>query len=307
MDEACRTKVISKLSIVHLTPAELKMLQLTRSIVWPHDSNRLRRSALGSLAKNLIWGMLIGFVLPSLAWTAERPNMVFLLSDDHSYPFVSCYGDSNVKTPNLDRLAADGMMFRRFFTAAPQCVLSRAAYMTGRSTLAARMIRFSSPLPRDEITLPELLRSEANYFTGICGRSFHLDGSNRLGKFVATVYEENQLMTFADRVDYLKKGSDSEVINQVREFLDQCPPERPFFLWANYSDPHHAWNAPEKYRPDPSELRLPDHWPDLPGMRNQLADYCAEVNRVDEPRRRSSKGIGTAKSVGHDSDSLCGR
>jgi arylsulfatase A-like enzyme len=49
----------------------------------------------------------------------------------------------------------------------------------------------------------------------------------------------------------------------------------------NFSDPHHPWNAPASFRPDPASLKLPAHWPDVPGMREQLADYCAEVNRVD--------------------------
>ena len=212
---------------------------------------------------------------------AAPPNMVFLLSDDHSYPFLSCYGDENVNTPHLDRLAARGVRFHRFFTAAPQCVLSRAALMTGKSPVAARMIRFSSPLPKDEITLPELLRSHSGYYTGVCGRSYHLDGSSKTAGF-EHVFEEHGLRTFHKRVDYLRKGPDKGVVAQVREFLNERPADRPFFLWANYSDPHHVWNAPDTYRPDPHSLQLPAHWPDLPGVREQLADYCAEVNRVDE-------------------------
>jgi N-sulfoglucosamine sulfohydrolase len=74
-----------------------------------------------------------------------KPNILFMLSDDHSYPFLSTYGSPNVKTPTLDRLAADGMKFHRFFTGAPQCVPSRATLMTGRSAVAARMTRFSAP------------------------------------------------------------------------------------------------------------------------------------------------------------------
>jgi len=213
---------------------------------------------------------------------AEHPNILFLLSDDHSYPFVGCYGDGNVQTPTFDALAAAGMKFHRFFTAAPQCVPSRAALMTGRSPVAARMTRFSSPLPRDEITFPELLRAQAGYYTGVCGRSYHLDGSNRTGPATARVFEEHHLKTFADRVDYLRTGPDPQVAAQVAEFLDGKPADKPFFLWANFSDPHHVWNAPAKFRPDPASLKLPAHWPDLPGMRDQLADYCAEVNRVDE-------------------------
>ena len=111
--------------------------------------------------RDLVLSCLILLFVESNSFAVEKPNILFLLSDDHSYPFLSCYGDSNVKTPTLDRLAGEGMKFHRFFTAAPQCVPSRAALMTGRSPVAARMTRFSAPLPRDEATLPELLRDQA--------------------------------------------------------------------------------------------------------------------------------------------------
>ena len=212
---------------------------------------------------------------------APRPNILFLLSDDHSYPFLSTYGSTNVKTPVLDRLAADGIKFHRFFTGAPQCVPSRATYMTGRSAVASRMTRFSAPLPRDEITLPELLREKGAYFTGICGRNFHLDGSAKPAPATARILDEHQLKTFSSRVDFLNTCSDAEVPAQVGAFLDRKPAAKPFFLWVNFSDPHHAWNAPAEFRPAPAAITLPAHWPDLPGMREQLADYFAEINRVD--------------------------
>lgn len=215
------------------------------------------------------------------SFAADKPNILFLLSDDHSYPYVSAYGDANVKTPTLDRLAAEGMKFHRFFTACPQCVPSRAAYMTGRSPVAARMTRFSSPLPRGEVTFPEILREKGGYYTGICGRSYHLDGAARADEAIRELYEKHQLQTFADRVDFLNTCPDGEVAHQVAAFLDKKPADKPFFMWANFSDPHHPWNAPAEFRPDPASLKLPAHWPDLPGMREQMADYCAEVNRVD--------------------------
>ena len=219
------------------------------------------------------------FICAGPCAAAEKPNILLLLSDDHSYPFLSGYGDANVKTPALDALAADGMKFHRFFTTAPQCVPSRASLMTGRSPVAARITRFSSPLARDEITLPELLREKAGYFTGICGRQYHLDGSG--GADIGALLTKLDLRTFAGRVDFLKNCPDPQVPAEVGAFLDRKPADRPFFLWANFSDPHHVWNAPAEFRPDPASLKLPAHWPDLPGMRAQLADYCAEVNRVD--------------------------
>jgi len=233
---------------------------------------------------------LAALVLASALHAAApaKPNILFVLSDDHSYPFLSCYGDTNVRTPTLDRLAADGMKFHRFFTAAPQCVPSRAAYLTGRSAVAARMTRFSSPLPRDEITFPELLREKAGYFTGIAGRSYHLDGSaGNAGNTIGEMVDKHQMKTFAQRVDYLNRGSDPEAIAQMREFLGKKPAEKPFCLWLNFSDPHHPWTPPAADRPDPASLKLPSHWPDVPGMREQLADYCGEVNRVD----RSMKAV----------------
>ena len=196
-------------------------------------------------------------ICTAAAAAADRPNILLLLSDDHSYPFVSTYGNTSISTPVLDQLAAEGMRFHRFFTGAPQCVPSRACLMTGRSAVAARMTRFSAPLPRDEITLPELLREHAGYYTGICGRSFHLDGASRNSPALSRIYDKNQLRTFADRVDFLNTCGDSEVATQMAGFLDRKPADRPFFLWANFSDPHHPWNAPAEFRPDPATLQLP--------------------------------------------------
>lgn len=211
-----------------------------------------------------------------------RPNILLLLSDDHSYPFLSCYGNTNVKTPTIDALAASGMKFHRYFTGAPQCVPARAALLTGRSAVAARMTRFSSPLPRDEITFPELLREKAGYFTGVCGRSYHLDGSGgNAGNTIGQLTQKHSMRTFQQRMDYVRQGSDVEAIEQAKEFFDLKPAGKPFFLWVNFSDPHHAWNAPASDRPGSASLRLPPHWPDLPDLREQLADYFAEINRLD--------------------------
>ena len=157
----------------------------------PRESKlRERRAPLPLSLAAAVFGVatLLG-TQPVWAQNAPKPNILFILSDDHSYPFVGCYGDSNVRTPNLDRFAAEGMRFHRFFTTAPQCVPSRASYLTGRSPVAAHITRFSSPLPRDVVTFPEVLKKEAGYYVGVVGRSYHLDGSmgkadGELGKFL---------------------------------------------------------------------------------------------------------------------------
>ncbi len=60
------------------------------------------------------FALLVFSIFCSLAHCAERPNILLLLSDDHSYPYVSCYGSSNVRTPTLDQLASDGIKFHRY-------------------------------------------------------------------------------------------------------------------------------------------------------------------------------------------------
>ena len=228
------------------------------------------------ITKRLLLAVLALCASGLAASAQDKPNVLFLLSDDHSYPYLSCYGDTNVKTPALDQLAAEGMKFHRFFTAAPQCVPSRASLLTGRSPVAARITRFSSPLPRDVETFPEVMRQKVGYFVGVCGRAYHLDGAD-----IGGLVTKNNLKTFTERFDYVRTGSDEATTTQMSEFLEKKPKDKPFFLWVNFSDPHHVWNAPASFRPDPASLKLPPHFPDLPGMRSQLADYCAEVNRVD--------------------------
>jgi len=208
-----------------------------------------------------------------------RPNIVLILSDDHTAEFTGCYGNPTIHTPNLDRFASEGMRFTRFFCSAPQCVPSRTALLTGRSPVAARMGRFTSPLPPDVITLPELLRSQAGYFTGICRRQFHLDGAP--GPNSKAVYAKYKLQTFDRRVDYLDRASPRAMTaRRINEFFDRRPENRPYFLWVNFDDPHFPWdNIPNGI--DANKLRVPPFLPDLPGVREDLRRYYDEVQRMD--------------------------
>lgn len=214
------------------------------------------------------------------ALCAAPPNILLILSDDHSQPFLGCYGRKEMKTPNLDRFAAEGLMCRRMFTSAPQCVPSRATIMTGRSPVACRITRFSSPLPRDETTFPELLKNEAGYFVGVCGRSYHLDGSGRVPGSAEDVFEEHHLRTFQDRFDYVDATGQENLPARMNEFFDQRPKDKPFFLWVNFSDPHHPWTS-GKTPPDPAKLEVPGFLPDLPGVREDLSRHEGEIEHAD--------------------------
>ena len=211
--------------------------------------------------------------------SAALPNIVLILSDDHTAEFTGCYGNSVVRTPNLDRFATEGMRFRRFFCSAPQCVPSRTAYLTGRSPVSARMGRFTSPLPPDIVTLPELLRSQKGYFTGICRRQFHLDGAP--GPNSRGIYQKHGLQTFDSRVDYLdRQSSRDKTAQRVNEFFDKRPAGKPFFLWVNFDDPHYPWDNLAG-GVDAKKIPVPEWLPDLPGVREDLRRYYDEIGRMD--------------------------
>ncbi len=221
---------------------------------------------------------------PALLQAAQQkqPNFLFVLSDDHSTPHTGCFGNPVIQTPVIDRLASQGMKMDRMFTAAPQCVPSRSAFLTGRSPVANRMGRFSSPMPPEIKTLPELLRAK-NYYTGVCRRVFHLDGMPNPTPLTRRIYEEHDMKTWAKRVDFLHTGGTRNDTPKVMNgFLDKAG-QKPFFLWVNFSDPHHPWDRNAISKPhDPASIPLPAHLPDLPGVRDDLARYYDEISRADD-------------------------
>lgn len=229
--------------------------------------------------------MLVGVVTASgtLALSAREerlPNILLVVSDDHSAPYLGAYGVPWLRTPNFDAFAAEGVRFDRMFVAAPHCVPSRAALMTGRSPVAIRMGRFHTPMPPEIETLPELLRP-LGYRTGISGRNFHLDGVHgRATDLTKSVYERHGMRTWHRRVDSIDISNQYQTVAKLEEFLDATEPDRPWFFWINYNDPHHRWDE------DASDLRpedvvLPAYLPDLPEVRWDFTLHCREIERMD--------------------------
>lgn len=209
----------------------------------------------------------------------RRPNILLILSDDHSHPHLGCYGNPDIKTPNLDRFAAQGMRFDRAYVTAPQCVPSRASIMTGRSPVRIQMTGFFNALPAEMVTYPELLRARG-YFTGVAGRTHHLEGTSQVKDVLLS---RKALRPFTDRLDYAKTtGKRSEIIAQFTEFLELAPKKNPFFLQLSFSDPRRPFD-PDAFQPphDPTRLKLPAHFPDTAALRADFARYYDHIARLD--------------------------
>ena len=105
----------------------------------------------------------------------DKPNIIFILADDLGYGDLGCYGQRRMATPNLDRMAAEGMRFTDAYAGAPVCAPSRCVLMTGKQVGHAR-IRGNLPatepgaaLLADDVTVASVLRS-AGYATGLVGK-----------------------------------------------------------------------------------------------------------------------------------------
>ncbi len=130
----------------------------------------------------LVLSALLLLMTSVIAQSAERPpNLVVIFCDDLGWGDLGCFGNPTIRTPNLDRMAAEGQKWTQFYVAAPVCTPSRAALMTGRypirngMTSAKRVVLFPDSgggLPPEEVTLPELLKQK-NYATGMFGK-WHL-------------------------------------------------------------------------------------------------------------------------------------
>jgi len=121
---------------------------------------------------------LAGYVVPSIA--AEPPNIVVIFADDLGYGDLGCYGSPTIRTPNLDRMAAEGFRFTDFYSAAEVCTPSRAALLTGRYPIRSgmcggRRVLFPNSkggLPEKEVTIAETLKAKG-YATAHIGK-WHL-------------------------------------------------------------------------------------------------------------------------------------
>ncbi|MBE7537184.1 MAG: sulfatase [Opitutaceae bacterium] len=194
---------------------------------------------------------------------ATPPNIVVLIADDLCKGSLGCYGDPHVRTPNIDRLATEGLRFERAYVTAPQCSPSRSSLFTGRTPHATGTSRLHAPLRNDVPTVLEPLR-EQGYFTGVL-RKHHLGED------------------FRRRFDF-SGGNDAS----ASAFFRQAPADRPFFMWVGFNDPHRdLYTNYDHIRGlvtpphDPAEVTVPPFLPDTPALRADLALHYDAIHRLD--------------------------
>ncbi|WDI41047.1 sulfatase family protein [Bremerella sp. P1] len=202
--------------------------------------------------------------LSSFALSEDRqrqPDIVVFLADDLSSADLPLYGGTDIATPSINGLAADGVTFNRAFVASPSCAPSRAALLTGLMP-ARNGAEENHSYPHDDVLkLPQIL-NELGYQTAAFGKVAHLRSASQ---YHFDTYDLKQEIP--------------ELRTTVKSFLETRKDSRPLALFVGVSNPHVPW--PNESMIDPSAITLPPQLLDTPRTRVQRSRYLQEVIDLD--------------------------
>ena len=219
----------------------------------------------------VVLGLVFG-MNNALSQTA-KPNILILIGDDISYNDFSCTGSKIIKTPNIDQLAKNGIIFNNAYLTASSCSPSRVSILTGRYPHNTGAAELHSAVPANQLAFPKILK-ENGYYTAQAGKwHFGESGAQPKGLFLNAF----------DRVG----GSQADAggpggENRWVEYLKQRPKNKPFFMWFAAHDAHREWDdedKPVKYHN--ADIRVPSNLVDTRATRMDLASYYEEVSRFD--------------------------
>ena len=226
-------------------------------------------------------------LLNAFAQAADQPNIILFVSDDHGTDALGCYGNPVIKTPNMDRLAQEGVRFTRAYCTSASCAASRSVILTGLYGHATgsygHVHDYHHFRTYDTVKSLPVLLEKGGYATARIGK-YHL-APDKVYRF-QSVLEADPRSTVA-------------MAEACKEVIDK---DQPFFLYFCPDDPHRGhpfkpdpWNAPNSFgnreggypgvepcEYEPDQVIVPPFLPDTPECRAELAEYYQSVSRIDQ-------------------------
>jgi arylsulfatase A-like enzyme len=231
----------------------------------------------------------------------KRPNIVFLMPDQHRYHAVGCLGNPEVRTPHIDKLARQGVTLHHTFANTPVCCPARAILLTGQYCHRNGMVANDLRLREESVSFAEVLRDNG-YRTGFVGK-WHLDGGQREPGWVppgprrqgfefwaahqcSHRHFENHYFRDDPKPVHFGKFEAEGWADVAVEFLDGARKDnRPFYLTVQWGPPHDPYKAPAEYTKhyDPAKLTMRANYREgkVPPPA-AIAEYYGMVTAIDD-------------------------
>lgn len=215
---------------------------------------------------------------------AKRPNILFAIMDDASFPHMGAYGTKWVSTPAFDYVAKEGLLFMNAYTPNAKCAPSRAAILTGRNSWQLEEAANHSPdFPAKFITFMEQLIS-SGYHGGHTAKGWapgnpgEVNGKRR--ELTGPAFNKFKIEAPTSQIsgnDYAKNFAD---------FLSHKDDDKPFIFWYGSTEPHRAYEYQSGLTKGNKKLEditeVPPFWPDTDTVRTDMLDYAYEIEYFDQ-------------------------
>ena len=182
----------------------------------------------------------------------KRPNILFIMSDDHAYQAISAYSDKLIKTPNIDRIAAEGMLFTNACVTNSICAPSRATILTGKHTHLNGKIDNRMPFDTTQVTFPQLFQ-KYGYQTAMYGKLHFGNNPKGVDDFMILPGQGNYI-----NPKFVTSEGDTTITGYVTDIItdltlnwlkEKRDPEKPFLLMYLHKAPHRPWwPSPKKFK-----------------------------------------------------------
>ena len=229
--------------------------------------------------------------LLSTASAFARPNILIAVTDDQSYPHASAYGYQAIQTPGFDRVAKMGVLFHNAFTPAPGCSPMRAAFLTGRNIWQIEHAgTHASSFPAKYEVFQKRLE-DAGYFVGYTGKGWGPGNWSASGRDRNPAGPSFSSKKMKGKVPGGVRNTD--YAGNFAEFLKKRPEGQPFSFWFGASEPHRGFQkgVGRQHGMDPAKVKVPSFLPDTPEIRDDILDYCFEIQWADQHLARMLEAL----------------
>jgi len=232
----------------------------------------------------LLLSLLAKLCIAEPAKPPAKPNILFAIADDWSYGHAGAYGCKWVKTPAMDRVAREGILFTQAYTPNGKCSPSRACIITGRNPWQLKEAgNHWSVFPAEFKSFQEAL-GEQGYFVGMTGKGWGPGiAKNAAGENREMAGKPFDARRFPTRI--AKGIPPHDYAGNFNDFLDAAPKDKPWSFWYGSHDPHRGYeygSGVAKGAKKTSDIeRVPACWPDTEEVRNDMLDYAFEVENFD--------------------------